>query len=64
MVGGPGRVWMIRGLGLGRSRQIRARGKLLRASGALPADSVRPEIPAEPEPVGSRKTERIQTDDR
>jgi hypothetical protein len=28
------------------------RGKLFRAYGAVPADSVRPGIPGEPEPVG------------
>jgi hypothetical protein len=37
---------------------LKARGKLFRGYGAVPADSVRPEIPGEPEPVGSRKTER------
>jgi hypothetical protein len=34
---------------------------MLRAYGALPADSVRPDVPGEPEPVGSGKTERDPT---
>jgi len=37
---------------LERARQLQDRGKLFRAYGAVPADSVRPEIPGEPEPVG------------
>ena len=51
--GGRGETWRLE-----RARGLRARGKMLRAYGALPADSVRPEIPGEPEPVGSGKTER------
>jgi hypothetical protein len=35
-----------------RARQLRDRGKLFRAYGAVPADSVRLEYQASPEPVG------------
>ena len=46
------------GLPKSRPQQLQRNGKLFRAYGAVPADSVRPEIPGEPEPVGSTKTER------
>jgi hypothetical protein len=45
-------VGLVVDAGLGRSRQTQARGKLLRAYGALPADAIRTGVPARLAPVG------------